>query len=114
MVFSKIKKNLNNENIYKVLIAFIIIYGIILRLRQFFFFRSFWLDEAGIALNILRKNFFELTKPLDYNQVAPYGFLILEKIFVILFGTDDYVFRIIPLISGILLILFYLYLLKKI
>lgn len=55
-----------------------------------------------------------MTKPLDYNQVAPYGFLILEKIFVILFGTDDYVFRIIPLISGILLILFYLYLLKKI
>ncbi len=78
------------------------------------FFRSFWLDEAGIALNIVSKDFIALAKPLDYNQVAPYGFLVIEKIFTILFGTEDYIFRIIPLISGILLIFIFLYLLKNI
>ncbi|MCX7990812.1 MAG: glycosyltransferase family 39 protein [Proteobacteria bacterium] len=102
------------ERIWLILTYLFIVYGIFLRLKQFFFFRSFWLDEAGIAINILRKDFSELAKPLDYNQAAPYGFLILEKIFVILFGGEDFVFRIIPFFSGIILIFLFYHLLRNV
>ena len=43
-------------------------------------------DEAFIALNIRGRSFVELLAPLDLNQVAPLGFLLLEKLAVRLLG----------------------------
>lgn len=113
MNFNKIKIILTDEKTLRIVVYCLIFYGILLRLRQFFFLRSFWLDEAAIAINIIRKSFLELAKPLDYYQVAPYGFLIIEKAFSSIFGNEDFVFRIFPLICGILLIFLFLSLLKN-
>jgi len=91
------------------LIWIIIIIGIVLRLIQYGINRSLWADEANLALNIVNKSLPELLKPLDFRQVAPVGFLFIEKLNVQLFGDHDYILRLFPLIAGIASIfLFYI------
>lgn len=85
----------------------IVIMGGILRLRQYFSGRSFWRDEAGLALNIVERNFAGLLQPLGYEQGAPVGFLFLEKFLMIVFGNHDQVMRLVPLVSGILSVYFF-------
>lgn len=86
----------------------IICLGVVLRLAQYLFNRSLWLDESLLALNITNRSFSELLEPLDYYQGAPVGFLILEKLAIQAFGNNDYVLRLLPFLSGIIsLFLFY-------
>lgn len=85
-----------------------IVIGILLRLVQYFSDRSLWRDEARIALNVIEKSFLELTQPLNYDQTAPIGFLLTEKLITSVLGTSEYAFRLFPLICGIgSLFLFY-------
>ena len=79
-------------------IAFIIV-GIGFSIINFLNFRSLWLDEASVALYIVKKSASELLQPLDYDQVAPIAFLQIEKFFASLFGNADWTMRIYPLIS---------------
>jgi hypothetical protein len=82
--------------------------GIILRLTQYLFNRSLWLDESLLALNIIEKSFSELVRPLDYWQGAPVGFLMLERSAVQVLGPSEYALRLFPLLSGVAsLFLFY-------
>ena len=80
----------------------IISFGIIVRLIQYISNRSLWADEAVLALNIVNRSYTELTQPLDYDQVAPIGFLWIEKFLVNLLGDHEYALRLFPLIVGIL------------
>ena len=87
--------------------------SIVLSLINFFFNRSLWLDEAALALNIVEKDIISLLRPLDFNQVAPIGFLLIEKIVSGLFGYSDWSLRVIPLVSYLISIyVFYLFSLK--
>ena len=40
----------------------IVFLGFIVRIRQYFANRSFWGDEASLAINIVSRSFIELTK----------------------------------------------------
>lgn len=87
----------------------LLLFGAILRLRGYFSGRSLWADEAMLALNIVNRNFAELFKPLEYDQGAPLGFLLVEKFFNSLFGRQEIVLRFFPLLAGLAsLALFYL------
>lgn len=82
-------------------LPFIIIgVGIAVRFCQYVFAKSLWLDESLLALNIVNKSFPEFLKPLDYHQVAPVGFLFIEKLFVQLLGNNEYALRLFPFICG--------------
>ncbi len=99
----------NRYYTYKGLLWVILIFAVILRLWQYFFNRSLWLDEACLAWNIVNKSYLELLGPLEYGQAAPIGFLFVERFFVQIFGNTDYVLRLFPLLSGISsLFLFYM------
>ncbi len=91
----------------------IICFGIAIRLVQYFYNRSLWADEAVLALNIVNRSYLELLQPLDYDQGAPFGFLIVEKLAIQLFGNNEYALRLFPLLSGIISF-FLLYRLAKI
>ena len=94
-----------------ILIVFLA--GLLLRLRQYLTGRSLWLDEAMLALNIVNRGFADLFKPLAYDQGAPIGFLLVEKIFNVFLGRNEYALRLFPFFLGLLsLWLFYL-LLKR-
>jgi hypothetical protein len=77
--------------------------GFFLRLRQYTFNRSLWLDEATLAANVVSRSVHALLfTPLEWDQGAPLGFLLLAKCVTWLFGTTDLALRSIPLIAGLL------------
>lgn len=76
--------------------------GIVLRLQRFFLGRSFRGDEAALALAIENHSFLSLiSKPLGGHLTAPVSFLGVEKLMVDVFGTRDFVFRLLPLLAGL-------------
>ena len=53
--------------------------GAALRLWQYGAGASLWADEANMALNIVERPLGRLLGPLDYRQVAPPGWLLLQR-----------------------------------
>lgn len=82
------------------LIALVCI-GAALRIYAYAGNPSLWLDEAALAHNIISRGFAELLAPLDRQQVAPIGFLWLERGAVSLFGTSEYALRLVPLLASL-------------
>ena len=94
---------INEKRIKRILIVILSI-GITLSFINFFNFRSLWLDEALLSKSIVHRNFSELLLPLEYDQVAPIGFLYFENIFSTLFGNLDWSLRIFPFLSFLIAI----------
>jgi hypothetical protein len=76
--------------------------GAVLRIAQYAFNRSLWLDEASLAMNIVGRSFQQLTQPLSYGQGAPLAFLTIEKAMTQVLGTGEYALRLFPLVAGLL------------
>jgi hypothetical protein len=72
-----------------------------LRLIQYFADRPLWYDEAMLSNNIIGRGFGGLSGALDDAQIAPLGFLYLEKAATLTFGTSEHALRLIPLVMGI-------------
>jgi 4-amino-4-deoxy-L-arabinose transferase-like glycosyltransferase len=79
----------------------LILIGFALRLRQYLIFRSFWLDESFVILNLRDRTYAGLTEPLDYSQIAPIGFLFTEKMIFDLFGASEWSLRLVPLVASL-------------
>jgi uncharacterized membrane protein len=92
-------KRISHENI---VILLLIVFGTILRLGQYIFNRSLWLDELLLAENLVDRSILQLLTPLSYDQGAPLGFLIFSKLIACIFGYGELVLRIIPFLSGAL------------
>ena len=101
------KNVVKNNKIYFYLLGLIFIYAVFLRLDLYVFNRSFWFDEAALAINILDKGFFDLFKELSYYQSAPPMFLVETKVLVNFFSFSEYVFRIIPFFVSIVTLPFF-------
>ncbi|MEZ4416209.1 MAG: glycosyltransferase family 39 protein [Gemmatimonadota bacterium] len=78
-----------------------VLFGAGLRIVQYLYRRSLWIDEAFLALNILSRDLRELRPPLDWLQVAPTGFLWIERVVTSLAGPSEWALRIVPLLLGI-------------
>ncbi len=98
----------------KVAVVILMTLGILLRLRQYLTGRSLWSDEAMLALNIVNRDVSGLFKPLDYDQGAPIGFLLVEKVSHLLFGRNEYSLRLFPLLIGLVSVWLFYLLLKQI
>jgi 4-amino-4-deoxy-L-arabinose transferase-like glycosyltransferase len=81
--------------------AVLIAFGALLRLIQYLANRSLWVDEAMLALNIIRKPWSELLHPLDYSQASPVGFVFGEKLVVSAFGPSEFALRLLPLLAAL-------------
>ncbi|MSR31279.1 MAG: glycosyltransferase family 39 protein [Gemmataceae bacterium] len=86
--------------------------GAALRLWRFALGFPLWGDEAFIALNLEERTFDQLAQPLRHYQVAPLGFLWLEKLVTLLFGFSEAAVRLVPCLAGILALLFFFRLAK--
>ena len=75
--------------------------SIILILFVFISNRPLFLDSLNLALNVVEGTFSDLSKPLKYQQSAPILFLYITKFFTLIFGSSEYTFRLLPLISGL-------------
>jgi len=109
MAFLIPKKARSSLSWEQLSVSVILLLGFVLRLRQYLTGRSLWLDEAMLALNIVNRDFAGLFQPLDYDQGAPIGFLLVEKLFNALFGEHEFVLRLFPFVVAIFaLVVFYL------
>jgi hypothetical protein len=66
--------------------------------------RGFWEDEAWLALGISGSTLAGLFKPLPDGQVAPIGFVLLERLSITIFGNFDWAFRIVPALASLLIV----------
>ena len=98
----------------KAVAILLILVGAVLRLRQYLTGRSLWVDEAMLALNIVERTFAGMLQPLDYDQGAPMGFLLVEKISNIIFGKHELVLRLFPFLVGLVSLGLFYILLKRI
>ena len=96
----------------KTVIWVIILLGLTLRFVPYIENRSLWLDESSLALNIVNRSYSELLLPLDMDQGAPPGFLMIEKLSTQLLGENEYALRLFPLLCGLLSV-FVFYLLAR-
>lgn len=88
---------------YIVWLYLFLISGIVLRLYHFFYNHSLWMDEIYLSSSLIRMDYLDLaTKPLDYQQKAPIGFLWTVRFFVANFGTGEMALRLFSLICGVL------------
>lgn len=88
--------------------------GVVLRVAQYFANRSLWVDEATLALNIIDRPLGGLTKPLDFNQGAPIGFLLVEELISRALGFSEYALRFFPLVCGLLSIPLFVWLARRV
>ncbi|MDR6782480.1 hypothetical protein ABIE26_001032 [Pedobacter africanus] len=103
------RKGAEQKNIWKTLLFLFIFLGTVLRLYHFFYNRSLWMDEVYLSASLIQFNFIDLIKdPLLYQQKAPIGFLFTVKIFVWLFGSNEFSLRCLPLISGLFSLLVFI------
>ena len=76
--------------------------GVGLRLWNYAAGSSLWLDEILLSRNILARSAWQLlTEPLQLDQVAPPGFLLVEKIAVSALGPSEMALRLFPFLCGI-------------
>ncbi len=55
--------------------------------------RSFWIDESMVALAIVNSSLSPFEPLVVYNQVSPWGFVLLTRLSQSLFGAGDLQFR---------------------
>ena len=72
--------------------------GIAIRLREYVFNRSLWVDEALLALNVTGRGL-QITSVRE--QAAPIGFLTVIELATRAFGASEPVLRLLPLVAGI-------------
>ena len=73
---------------------------------QFASRRSLWVDEIAVVHNLDARSLGELlTQPLDYDQVAPSIFLLVQKGIFALVGAGEFSMRAYPFAMGVLALL---------
>jgi hypothetical protein len=76
--------------------------GVLARLVRYLVDYPIWHDEAFVAASLWNRSFSELARPLEYGQVAPWLFLIVERIAVMGLGYSELTLRLFPTICSIL------------
>ena len=75
--------------------------GAFLRVWVYLGGRPYWMDEGSLRRNLSGGPILDFSRPLVSDQLAPFGFLIVERVVVALFGGSVYATRLIPLICGV-------------
>ena len=97
-----------SDQLFAALGAFLVA-GVVLRLWHFASGSSLWLDEAYVATSIINRNWAGLLQSLEYGQVAPIGWLLIEKAAFEVLGGVEYSLRFPQFILGLAaLVMFWL------
>lgn len=77
--------------------------------------RTLWLDEAMLAISLNKRSLLELCmSPLEWNQSAPVGYLLVIKLIISAFGNSEFVFRLFSIFAYIVLLAAFYVVVKRI
>ena len=82
-------------------VVVLVLLGIGLRAAALGGDRNLWIDEAMLALNLIERTPAQLLEPLDWNQGAPVGFLLLTKASIMAVGPSEVGLRLVPFLGSI-------------
>lgn len=100
----KIISFLNEKNIIimilEVVLLLVCIYGVFKSCWMNSVGVSLWLDEAALAVSFSKRNIWTLTSDIfEWNQIAPVGWLYVNKIISIILGNTEFNIRIFSVFS---------------
>jgi hypothetical protein len=75
--------------------------GLALRITAYLLNFPLWWDEAFVAVNLLRRDYAGLLRPLDYGQVCPLLFLWAELAIVRVLGFSEWTLRLFPMVCAL-------------
>ena len=75
--------------------------GVLLRVGVYLWNRQYWMDEGSLLGNLEGMRVLDFSGHLHGDQLAPVGFLIIERVIVGLLGDSGYATRFFPLVCGI-------------
>ena len=78
-----------------------VVIGCAVRLFRFVDSPALWLDEAFLAINLMDKSLSDVLGPLEFQQSAPPGFLIVEKGAELLLGDAERSLRLFPFVASL-------------
>ena len=70
--------------------------GVTIRVVRLLLVHPLWGDECFVAVNLIDRGYFDLLRPLDYQQVAPVLFLWAERAAVDWMGFSEWSLRVFP------------------
>ena len=99
---------------YRELAWALALLGIALRLEQYFYNRSLWMDEAMVGLNLIQRSFGHLTDHLlDFHVTEPLLWLFTGKICYLLLGGRELALRLPEIVAGAIAVVLVLVLGKR-
>src|SRR5271156_5776906 len=72
--------------------------GAFLRVFVYLSGRSFWMDESSLWGNLAHKPILDFSAPMTGDQLAPLGFLIVQRALMSILGVSRYAARLLPLL----------------
>lgn len=75
--------------------------GVLVRLVRYLVDYPIWHDEAFLAASLWDRSFGELADPLEYGQVAPWMFLVVERAIVLCLGYSELTLRLFPTLCSV-------------
>jgi hypothetical protein len=63
--------------------------------------RPLWLDEEFLAVSLRDRGITDYFKPLWLGQTAPFGWLVLQRLTVLVLGTGERAMRLVPMLFGV-------------
>ena len=95
-------RRIGDADFFGGLTLVLLLIGAGLRVWQYAIGEALWYDELALARNLVETSFYDLlTTPLKYGQVAPAGFLLVEKAAITAFGNNEYALRLFPLLCSL-------------
>lgn len=81
----------------------LVLIGVVLRFWAYLADTALYLDEILLSYSILNLPLVDLlTRPLPIDQVAPLGFLLVERCAVTIFGHNEFALRLFPFVCAII------------
>lgn len=78
-----------------------VVLGLVLRIWEYFDFRQLYIDEVSLLKNLVGRPVFEFDRILENDQMAPPGFLVIERLMVRLPLSSRVTGRLFPLFCGL-------------
>src|SRR6266540_5431042 len=89
------------DRLIQIALISIIAFGLILRAAKYLPAFSMRGDELAVTQNLINRSAVDLViKPLNYEQAAPFGFVLLIKALITIFGESEYVLRLVAFGAG--------------